>query len=471
MTAAQATASEAPAGTDKVGRLGIFSWVLYDWAAQPFYALVTTFLFAPYFANTFVGDPVRGQAYWGYAAAVAGILIAISSPVLGAFADASGRRKPWVVFSSLFLVAGMAALWLAKPGAQNLMLLILAGYVLAAVAAELNTVFLNAIMPRLVSPERLGRLSGIGAATGYAGGLAALVLWVGFLAGDFATGKTLFGLEPLLSLDGATREADRLVGPYSSLWFLVFVLPFFFFTPDPRTSAETSGAVKRGLSSLIGTIKELPRHGNVMTFLIARMIFVDGLSAIFAFGGIYGASLFGWQAFELGMFGIILTVAAMLGAAAGGFVEDRIGAKAVIMLSLVIAIMATVGILSVTRDSVLFYLTVAPKAPGASLFSTAGEVWFLVFAVLVGMVAGPLNASSRSLLARLAPPDKLTQFFGLFAFSGKLTSFFAPLAIGFMTQATGNQRLGVAVVLVFLYHGLILMPFVRSSRQPAALSA
>jgi UMF1 family MFS transporter len=444
----------------------LVSWVLFDWAAQPYYTLVLTFLFAPYFANTVVGDPARGQALWGYAAATAGVLIAIGSPLLGALADGRGARKPWIALFSLLLVASLSVLWLAVPGASTpVVALLLIAFVAATAAAEFTTVFTNAIMPSLVPASQLGRLSGTGWAVGYAGGLVSLALMAGLIVANPATGKTLLGLDPLIVLDTAAREGDRLVGPFSAVWYLVFMIPFFLFVPDARPAAQPRASERRAATAeLWDTIRSLPSHRDMLLFLIARMIYADGLSAIFAFGGIYGATVFGWGALELGIFGIILTFTGVFGAVIGGVMDDRVGSKTVILVSLLLLLVGALGILSVDKTHVLYTTEVAAKAAGSSPFSSPGEMVFLAFAVVVGLVAAPVQAASRSLLARLAPPDKVTQFFGLFAFSGKVTAFMAPFMVATVTTATGDQRLGMASIALFLIVGMILMLPVRVRR-------
>jgi len=439
------------------------SWVLFDWAAQPYYTLVLTFLFAPFFANAVVGDPAWGQALWGYGAAAAGVLIAIGSPLLGALADGRGARKPWIALFSLLFVAGLSALWLAAPGASTaVIVLILVAFVAATAAAEFTTVFTNAIMPSLVPPSQLGRLSGIGWGVGYAGGLLSLALMAGFIVVNPATGRTVLGYDPLLHLDAAMRESDRLVGPFSALWYVVFMIPFFLFVPDARPAVRTGASGRRAATAeLWDTIRSLPAHRDMLLFLVARMLYTDGLSAIFAFGGIYGAAVFGWGALELGMFGIILTFAGVFGAVIGGVLDDRVGSKTVIMVSLALLLAGALGILSVDKTHVLYATEVAARVPGSTPFSSVGERVFLAFAVVVGLVAAPVQAASRALLARLAPPDKITQYFGLFAFSGKVTAFMAPFAVATVTAATGDQRLGMASIALFLIVGMMLMLPVR----------
>ncbi|MBQ0816952.1 MAG: MFS transporter, partial [Methyloceanibacter sp.] len=272
------------------------------------------------------------------------------------------------------------------------------------------------------------------------------------------TGKTLLGLDPLIPIDPTTREGDRLIGPFSALWYFVFVLPLFLFTPDQSEKAPVENAVRASLGRLAGTVKNLLRHHRtVALFLLARMLYADGLGAVFAFGGIYAASVFGWGATELGLFGILLTIAGTIGAGLGGLLDDRLGSKAVIVGSLLLFIAASIGVLSIDADEVLFVIPVAPKLPASGTFSSPGEQAYLLFAMFIGLSAGPIQASSRTLLARICPPGKTTEFFGFFSFSGKISAFAAPLAIGAVTALTDSQRLGISASLVFLVGGLLLL--------------
>ncbi len=467
MSSAHVGAGSAASGPSVAApRRALVGWVLFDFAAQPFYTLILTFLFAPYFATVVVGDAMRGQAIWGYAAAVSGVLVGIGSPFLGAVADGGGRRKPWIALFAVILIVAMSGLWLAKPGTSGAMLwLVVLCFVIATIAAEFASVFINAIMPTLVPPDRIGRLSGIGWGVGYAGGLVALLLMAGFITADPQSGKTLLGLDPALKLDVASRESDRLIGPFCAAWFALFVLPFFLFVPD-RQPPKPAGADRVSPArALLATLKDLPSHPDMLKFLIARAIYVDGLTAIFTFGGLYGAKVFGWQAFELGLFGIILTLTGAIGAIIGGFLDDRLGSRNLILGALVLLLIGALGILSVTGSQVLYGVEVAPKAAGSKMFASTGEWVFLAFAMLVGIVAAPVQAASRSLLAHLAPPDKMTQFFGLFAFSGKVTAFMAPLLIALVTDIFKSQRAGMSVIAVFLIVGFLIMLGVRQQQK------
>ena len=447
----------------RAGRRALFGWVLFDWASQPFYTLVVTFLFAPYFVNGFIADPARGAALWAYATGIAELIAAVLAPVLGALADAGQPRKPWIAVFSAMLVVGLCALWLAAPGRTDLAMIVLIGFGLATVGAELATVFTNAMMQSLVSTKRLGTLSGFGWAVGYVGGLVSLALVAGVLVADPNTGKTLLGLPPLVPLDPATREGDRLVGPFSALWYLVFVLPLFLFTPDLRAEPQRAGAVAVGLAQLMHSVRDAVRnHAQVALFLLARMIYADGVGAVFAFGGIYAATVFGWGATELGLFGIILTIAGTIGALLGGPLDDAKGSKTVIVAGLLLFIVAAIGVLSVDATHVLFVVPVKAKLAGSAPFSSVGEQVCLAFAMLIGFASGPVQSSSRTLLARMCPPDKTTEFFGFFSFSGKITAFAAPLMIGAVTHATGSQRLGIGTSLIFLVAGLLLLLKVKA---------
>jgi UMF1 family MFS transporter len=456
-------AGEPAENSERAGRRALIGWVLFDWASQPFYTLVVTFLFAPYFVNGFMGDPVLGASLWGYATGIAELIAALLAPMLGAIADTGQRRKPWIAAFSVLLVAGLCGLWLAVPGQTQLVPVVLIAFGLATLGAELATVFTNAMMSSLVAGRKLGTLSGTGWGAGYVGGLVSLVIVAGVLVAEPNTGKTLFGLSPLVPLDPVTREGDRLVGPFSALWYLVFVLPLFLYTPDRPPGPRQARAVSAGLNQLVRSVKDLVKHhGEIALYLLARMLYADGLGAVFAFGGIYAATIFGWGALELGLFGIVLTVAGTIGAFLGGPLDDRLGSKRVIVTGLLLFIAASIGVLSVDQNHVLFVIPVEAKLAGSAPFSSVGEQVLLAFGVLIGLASGPVQASSRTLLARITPADKMTEFFGFFSFSGKITAFAAPLAIGAVTHASGSQRIGIATCLVFLIAGLLLLLRVKA---------
>jgi MFS transporter, UMF1 family len=450
-------------------RSGILGWVLFGWAAEPYFTLITTFVFAPYFAGAVAPDPATGQSLWGFATAGAGLAIALLSPALGSIADAAGRRKPWIATFGLLLVAGSSLMWFGTPGDGSRIPFLLAAYGVATLGVEFAIVFNNAIMPTLVPPERLGRLSGTGWATGYVGGILSLILVLGLLAADPSTGRTLLGVTPLFGLDPATHQGDRITGPLTALWFIAFAWPMFAFTPDHPPLLSVGAALRTGLHELRETLRRLPQVPSIGTFLIANMVYTDGLVSLFAFGGIYAAGTFGWHTIQIGVFGILLACAGTVGAFVGGRLDDRFGSKHVIVGCLCVLLIALALILTVSRDVVLF-VPVKPPEPGGALFAAPAERAYLILGGMIGMVAGPLQAASRTLLARLAPRDHITQYFGLFALTGKVTSFLGPLLVGTVTALTASQKAGMATLVVFFVGGLALLLRVKAPRVAGTAS-
>ncbi|GGK48695.1 MFS transporter [Salinarimonas ramus] len=451
-------------------RCALFGWVMFDWATQPFFTLVVTFVFGPYFVNAVAANPVAGQSQWMLATSAAGLSLAILSPVLGAIADAGGPKKPWILAFGALMSVAAALLWLVPPAATpGYVLLALVAFAVATVAAELAGTFNNAMMPTLVPPHRLGRLSGAGWATGYAGGLVSLAIVLGLLAGSPQSGLTLAGLEPLLGLDPVAREGDRVVGPLTALWFALFVLPLVLFTPDvPRGGRPFGEAVREGLSRVRGTIAEARRTPAIARFLLAHMAYQDGLVVLFSLGTIYGAGIFGWGTIELGVFGILILVTGTLGALAGGPIDDRIGPRAVILGSLAILALVTLGVLSLGESHVLFVVDTGPPPEGAGLYASLPEKVFLGLGLVIGALAGPLQASSRSLLARLVPAGDAGRYFGLLALSGKLTAFLGPFLVAVATALFQTQAAGPVVLLAFFLVGALLVRGVPNGRVLSA---
>jgi UMF1 family MFS transporter len=405
-------------------RRGLIAWCFYDWANSSFPTVIVTFVFAAYFTKAVAADPIKGTAQWGYALSISALFVALLGPVLGAAADHEGRRKPWLAAFTALAVAATALLWFIEPGpASALAALVLVG--VANFAFEMGTVFYNAMLADLAPAGKLGRLSGWGWGLGYAGGLAALAI-------------VLAGLvEPAVPWFGLTRQGSeniRAAAPLVAVWFAVFSLPLFLFTPDGGASGLSPAAsVRRGLAALIRTLRRIRNYRNIARFLLARMIYIDGLNTLFAFGGIYAAGAFGMDYGELIIFGIAMNVTAGLGAAAFAWVDDIIGSKRTI-------------IIAVAGLAVL----------GGGLLVVEGKTLFWVFALPLGLFIGPAQAASRSLMARLAPAEMRTEMFGLFALSGKATAFLGPALLAFVTETFNSQRAGMAVILVFFAVGLAL---------------
>jgi UMF1 family MFS transporter len=434
--------------------LGRFSWALFDWANQPFFTVITTFIFGPYVAGVMIADPVEGQSTWAFTQWVSGIAVAVLSPFLGAMADAGGRRKPYVFFFQVLVVLGCLALWWAYPNRPDLVWLIAWAVVIATVGAEMSIVFNNAQLPDIVDPARMGRLSGFAWGLGYVGGLIALALVL--------AAQAVVGPDP-------THAVERATGPASALWLVVFVVPMFLFTPDLGKARGLSlwQCAQQGGASLLGTLRRLRHHRNAFLYLIAFMLYNDGLAAIIAFGGVYAKATFGWDITTLGIFGIIVTLLAIPGAIFGGRLDDALGSILTVRLAILGVIVATVGILGITADRVLYVMAADPVSPTRSLFGSTQELAFMGFALLLGLCMGPMQAASRTLIGRLAPPGMTGEFYGLFALSGRATAWMAPLAVDLVTRETQSTRGGIACVLVFLVLGFALLGRVREKQAPA----
>jgi UMF1 family MFS transporter len=439
----------------KTSRAGLWGWMLFDWAAQPFFTVVTTFIFGPYFVSRMAADPAAGQAAWGYGIAAAGFAIAILSPVLGSIADQTGPRKPWIGVFAAIKIFCLCMLWFAAPGSSLFWVVFF--FSLASVAAEFSTVFNDSMMPRLVSKADIGRVSNIAWGLGYLGGMIVLIFVVAFMAGSPETGKTIIGVDPVFGLDPELGEDARATGPLSAAWYFIFILPMFFFTPDGRKGMPIGAAVREGLAELKSTIGEVRRRSGILTFLIARMIYQDGVAALLALGGVFAASMFGWSITEIGIFGIILNVVAIVGCLIASRLDTALGSKHVVMVSLVMLTIATLGVVSTGPGFTLFGALQLPGADSGGLFGTPAEKAYILYGLLIGLAFGPVQASSRSYLARSVTAHEAGRYFGLYALAGRATSFLAPFMVATVTALSGSPRFGMAMILLFLIGGMAVL--------------
>jgi UMF1 family MFS transporter len=328
---------------------------------------------------------------------------------------------------------GATALLFFPIKGQILFALILV--VIANVNFELGGVFYNAYLPEIVSRKKIGRISGIGWGAGYLGGLLAmLVAMIGFVSAD----------DPWFGLKIETGEHIRATNILVAAWFFIFTLPTILYLKEKKVeSANRIGiVVLNSIQALKKTFQEIKIYKNTVRFLISRLIYNDGLVTIFAFGAIYASGTFGFTFNEIMIFGIVLNIAAGSGAFLMGYIDDVIGGKLTIQISLIGLMIAV--LLAVFANSKLL---------------------FWVSGIIVGLFAGPNQSASRSLMGRLTPPDKINEFYGFFAFSGKLTSFLGPMLLGIFTKYFSSQRYGVAVVFIFFFVGFLLM---RNVNEPDA---
>ncbi|MHA6324528.1 MFS transporter [Roseivivax sp. CAU 1753] len=432
-------------------RKRIWGWFFFDWASQPYNTLLITFIFAPY-VKDLMADGAAAQTAWAFGIGFAGLTIALLAPVLGAIADTGGNRIRWIWLFSALYVVGSGMLWFAAPGNFNLYATLFF-FALGLVGMEFATIFTNAMLPDLGPREEIGRLSGNGWAFGYVGGFITLVIMLLFFAESAATGKTFIGLSPALGLDPVAREGTRFVGPLTAIWYAVFMIPFFLWVRDPRARPAPKGALRLALGDLRRTIRTLPQHPSLFAYLGASMFYRDALNGMYAFGGIYAAGVLGWSVVDVGIFGILAIVSGALFAWLGGKADMRHGPKPVITVCIVLLAAVAVSIVLVSRSSVFFI----PVPEG----SIAPDIAFYVFGVVIGAAGGVLQAASRTMMVRQAHPERMTEGFGLYALSGKATSFLAPMLIGFATFASGSQQVGVSPLIVLFVIGILLLHWVK----------
>ena len=413
-------------------RKEIWSWCFYDFGNSAFTTLVITFIYSTYFTKAIAENEIDGTFLWSQAIAITAVIVSLLSPILGAIADKGGYRKIFLALTTYISIGATALLFFPIKG-QILFALILV--VIANVNFELGGVFYNAYLPEIVSRKKIGRISGIGWGAGYLGGLLAmLVAMIGFVSPDV----------PWFGLNIDTGEHIRATNILVAAWFFIFTLPAILYLKEKKVeSANRIGiVVLNSIQALKKTFQEIKIYKNTVRFLISRLIYNDGLVTIFAFGAIYASGTFGFTFNEIMIFGIVLNIAAGSGAFLMGYIDDVIGGKLTIQISLIGLMIAV--LLAVFANSKLL---------------------FWVSGIIVGLFAGPNQSASRSLMGRLTPPDKINEFYGFFAFSGKLTSFLGPMLLGIFTKYFSSQRYGVAVVFIFFFVGFLLM---RNVNEPDA---
>ena len=445
-------------------RKRIWGWYFFDWASQPYNTLLLTFIFGPYFAEIARGyymgtgldeeaAKAAAQAYWGWGLAIASVTIAVLAPILGAIADGTGRRLIWVWTFSLFYVVGAAGLWWVAPGGDASMLFwAVCLFGIGFIGMEFATIFTNALMPSLTQADDLGAISGTGFAFGYLGGLLALIIMLLFFAEGADSGLTLLGTQPLFGLDPEAREGTRFVGPFAAIWFVIFMIPFFLWVKEPHTDRRPLH-LGRAFGSLKDLIRSLRYRRSLTAYLASALFYRDALNALYGFGGVYASGVLGWSIIQIGIFGVVGAVTAMVAAFIGGRLDRALGPKPVIVVSIVVLILVCLVMVGMTREGVWGI----PLDPASS---TPDRIFFACGA-LIGAAGGSLQAASRTMMARHTTPDRATEAFGLYALSGKVASFMAPALIALATTISGSQRIGIAPLVVLFLIGLVLLAFVK----------
>lgn len=456
-----------------VERKRIWGWMAFDWATQPYYTLGLTFIFGPYFAGVATeyfaaggldetAADARAQTIWSWGQTVAGLFIAFLGPILGAYADSTGRRMPWIVQFSVVYVVAAALLWYMVPDGSALWFSLIV-FSIGFVAAEFALIFVNAQLPSLGGEEAIGKISGTGASLGYWGGVLALfIMLLFFFEADEVTGTTLVGTPPAFGLDPETREGTRIVGPFIAVWYVIFMVPYFLWVREPRPVVR-QGGFGAAMDDLKSSLRSVLKRRSLASFLGASMFYRDALNALYAFGGVYATLVLDWSLIRIAIFGIIGAVTAGIFTYVGGVFDSRLGPKPVIRACIWILILVCSIIVGMSRET--FFGVPLPDG------STLPDTLFMVCGAAIGGAGGALYAASRSMMVRHTNPDRPTEAFGLFALSGKATAFLGPLLIGIVTTITQNPRLGISPIILLFLVGLVLLIWVNREGDRAEWSS
>ena len=422
-------------------RRAVAAWCLFDFANSSYTTLIVTVAYSVYFRDVVVGaTDNRGDRMWGIANFLAMAIVALTSPVLGALSDFSGKKKFFLVTTTLQTVVATALLALVGPGDVFAGILL---YVIATVGFEAGYVFYNAFLPDVAAPEAIGRVSGWAWGVGYAGGLLSLALCYPLISRPLrAEGGAL---DPVAI--GHTKLSYLLV----AVFYLVFALPAFLWLAESAPQGKLTGLREYatvGFARVRRTISHLRDFRDAGWFILASLFFTDGITTVISFSAIYATTTFGFSRGDLVILFLVLNVVAFPGAVAAGYLADRIGPKRTIVASL--------------------WLWIATILVG---WAAQNKTTFLLMACLAAIGMGSTQAVGRSFMAQITPPSREAEFFGFYVLSGKFASMFGPLIFGLVSEATGSQRLAVLSLLPFFIVGLVLMARIDPRRAMARARA
>lgn len=454
------------AGDGRMNR-GAIAWSVFEGARNPYVILVTIYIFSPYVAAVMVGDPVRGQAVISQWSQYAGWIIMATAPFLGASIDQLGPRKGWLALVMAGMIPMMVALWWAKPDGSGLsvtmtMLLI----TLIGVGFAFSEVLHNSLLVRAAGMKAAHKASGLALALG--NGFSVLAL--GFTAWAFALpGKVDWAWvpeSPLFGLDTVAHEHERIVAVMAACIFFVGAIPLFVFTPDaPRTGVPVLKAFGTGARQLWEMLSTVRRYRDAAIYLLSRMAFVDGMNAILIYAGVYAVGVMKWRALEMLVYGILLSILAVLGGFVGRWMDAALGPKNALRVAIFMSILGVIAMLGMSPTQILYFWPHDPTlhAPvwEGPVFRTLPEVIFLLIGFVNAVFITAQYASARTMLTRLTPPEKTGAFFGVYALSGVATGWLGPMMVNFGTNLTRSQQGGFATVIILLAAGLIGLGYVR----------
>jgi len=395
-------------------RKEVLAWSIYDFANQPFTTIIVTFIYSAFFVKVIADNEQEGTFLWTSAIAITAVIVSLLSPILGALADKGGYRKFFLILSTLICALFSILLYFPTEGEVYFALTC---FVIANISFEMGSVFCNSYLPDLSSNDNIGRISGYAWGLGFLGGLLALFL-------------------SLLLFDINNPDEIRKINILVGIWFLLFSIPTFLFVKDKKREKMNKEHIYSSFRAIKETFRTIANYRKIYRFLIARLFFNDGLITIFALGGVYAVGTLDFSFEEVMMLGIVLNFCAGIGSFLFGYIEDKIGANKVINISLIVLMIAT------------FIAYYSPETNNP-------KEWFWVAGVFLGLMVGPNQSCSRSLMARLTPKEKQNEFFGFFALTGKATSFLGPLFFGIVTKFH-SQQMALWVVIILLLIGFIL---------------
>ena len=443
----------------RASRLARYSWTMFDFANQPFYTLIMTFVFSVYFTDVFIVG-ADGAQKLTLTQTISGLAIAILSPVLGSITDIKGNRKLLMGITSALFVLGMALLWYSPPGAPDGIWLVMFGLILASAMVGFSEVFNNSVLSTIETPENSGWLSGMGYGVGYISGLIALILFLIIFVWPGGETESLYGLNT------SEYEHIRIVGPLSAIWYAFFIIPLFLFTPDIKKNDVTViNSIKIGLTNFIKTFKEARKYKNIFIFLITRMFYQDALNALFVVGGVYASLVVGMSLTQVLILGIILNILSGPSSIYGGYLNDLIGSKNVINLSLWGLFVSGVLGISIDKDTIFYFFTVNEYSSNVEeftfgIFNSVSQITYIFVVIGISIFYGPAQTASRALMIKIAPQEKMTEFFGLYAFAGKSTAWLVPGIMSLILAFTDSLQYAMTSIIVFNLIGIIGMYFV-----------
>lgn len=460
-------------GDDKLSK-GAVSWSLFEGARNPYIILVTIYIFAPYVASVMVGDPVRGQAVISRWSQYSGWVVMATAPLLGASIDQMGRRKFWMALIVMAMVPMMAALWFAKPDLSGLSVLTTMLLITAiGIGFSYSEVLHNSLLVRAAGMKAAHKASGLALALGNGFSVIALA----FTAWAFALpGKVTWSWVPkvpLFGLDVATHEHERVVALMAAGIFAVGALPLFLFTPDAEPTGIPIGtALKNGAATLWRMLTTVRQFKDAAVYLLSRMFYVDGMNAILIYAGVYAVGVMKWHALEMLAYGVLLSVLAVLGGFVGRWMDEALGPKNSVRVSIGVSLVGIIGFLGMAPDRILYIWAFDPAAHAplwdGPVFRTLPEVIFLLIGFSNAVFITAQYASSRTLLTRLTPPEQTGAFFGVYALSGVATGWLGPMMVNLGTNLTHTQQGGFATIIILLAIGFVGLMFVRGGGRQNA---